>query len=77
MRGAAVEFGDARLPERFWQKVTPCPMTGCWLWTGSHVDGYGASPESTTRRTGSRLLPCPARSRMDSFSIISAAFAAA
>lgn len=26
---------DARLPARFWSKVAPCPMTGCWLWIGS------------------------------------------
>lgn len=37
-----VEFGDARLPERFWNKVTFAP-TGCWLWTGAAngSGGYG------------------------------------
>lgn len=40
-----VNFGDQRLPDRFWDKTIPCPMSGCWLWiasvsvTGS--DGYG------------------------------------
>jgi hypothetical protein len=36
------EFGDNRLPERFWNKVHPCPMTGCWLWmASSNRGGYG------------------------------------
>lgn len=32
--------------QRFWQYVSPCPNTGCWLWTGSasrhksNVDTY-------------------------------------
>lgn len=39
-------FGDARLSESFWNKVSPCPMTGCWLWTASlKPDGYGRSYE--------------------------------
>lgn len=25
--------------ERFWQNVAPCPMSGCWLWTGSRQGG--------------------------------------
>jgi hypothetical protein len=36
-----VNFGDARLPARFWDKVAPCPMSGCWLWTARLDDGYG------------------------------------
>jgi hypothetical protein len=37
-----VNLHDARLPERFWKKVTPEPSTGCWLWTGSTTEsGYG------------------------------------
>lgn len=37
-----MRFLDDRLPDRFWRKVNPDPMTGCWLWTG-HLDrgGYG------------------------------------
>lgn len=27
-------WGDERLPERFWDKVYPCPMSGCWIWGG-------------------------------------------
>lgn len=35
-------FGDARLPESFWQRVYPEPMSGCWLWSGSlNGNGYG------------------------------------
>lgn len=29
-----VQFGDERLPERFWSKVQSCPMSGCRLWVG-------------------------------------------
>lgn len=31
---AAVNFGDARLPDQFWDNVMPCPISGCWTWTG-------------------------------------------
>ena len=35
-------FGDPCLPDSFWQKVSPCPMSGCWLWIGATSDaGYG------------------------------------
>ncbi len=27
-------FGDERLPSSFWDRVSPCPMSGCWIWTG-------------------------------------------
>lgn len=37
-----MNFLDERLPPRFWAKVQPCPMTGCWLWIGAQRDGYGA-----------------------------------
>lgn len=38
-----VKFGDARLPDRFWDKVQPEPNTGCWFWTaGCNGGGYGA-----------------------------------
>lgn len=32
---------DPRLSTRFWNWVTPEPNTGCWLWTGPLVGGYG------------------------------------
>ena len=35
------EFGDARLPERFWNKVQIAP-DGCWVWTAAlNEKGYG------------------------------------
>lgn len=34
-------FGDDRLPERFWGKVSVEPNTGCWLWTATCSGGYG------------------------------------
>lgn len=34
---------DLRLPIRFWDKVSPCPVSGCWLWTGAITSqGYGS-----------------------------------
>ena len=37
---ATVEFGDARLSERFWSKVEPVD-SGCWEWTASKFpQGY-------------------------------------
>lgn len=38
-----MKIDDPRLPERFWMKVVPEPMTGCWLWTGvqNRSRGYG------------------------------------
>lgn len=27
---------DERLPARVWDKISPCPITGCWLWTGTY-----------------------------------------
>lgn len=36
------QFGDSRLPERFWDKCIPDPNGGCWLWIGSIIhEGYG------------------------------------
>jgi hypothetical protein len=37
-----MNFLDARLPSRFWDKVTPEPMSGCWLWLGA-TDKHGYS----------------------------------
>lgn len=37
-----MNFGDPRLPEKFWARLQPCPATGCWLWTGAtNLKGYG------------------------------------
>ncbi len=47
-----MNFGDARLPDRFWDKVSPCPMSGCWLWFAAETNGYGyyALTTKVTRR---------------------------
>jgi hypothetical protein len=37
-----MNFGDPRLPGRFWSKCIPEPNSGCWLWTAYlDRDGYG------------------------------------
>ncbi|MGI9297058.1 MAG: HNH endonuclease signature motif containing protein [Gammaproteobacteria bacterium] len=33
---------DSRLPDRFWDKISPEPNSGCWLWLGyTQPNGYG------------------------------------
>ncbi len=32
---AVVNFGDPRIEDRIWDKIAPCPTTGCWLWTAT------------------------------------------
>lgn len=34
-------WGDPRLPDRFWNKCVPEPMGGCWLWIGANYPPYG------------------------------------
>lgn len=57
----SLDFGDTRLPERFWDRVFPEPNTGCWLWGGAEdrkfirargtYDAYGIyRHEGRTRR---------------------------
>jgi hypothetical protein len=47
-----INFGDERLPAKVWDRVHPCPMTGCWLWAAGLSDaGYG-----TLRRDGKNTL---------------------
>jgi hypothetical protein len=41
MKPWAANFGDERLPCRFWEKVYPCPMSGCWVWLAAADRGYG------------------------------------
>ena len=48
-------FGDERLPARFWDKVSPEPNTGCWLWTASGKLGYGAFRFDGRQRQAHRL----------------------
>ncbi len=41
LRDRGIEFGDPRLPKRFWAKVT-ITENGCWEWTGAtNGNGYG------------------------------------
>lgn len=36
------QFGDTRLPVRFWSKVQPEYNSGCWLWAATaNEKGYG------------------------------------
>lgn len=53
--GTVVNFDDPRLPPRFWDKVAPCPMSGCWLWT-AYIDprGYGRIRMVTNKGKASR-----------------------
>lgn len=37
-----MRFGEQSLPDRFWERVMPEPMSGCWLWTARLCHrGYG------------------------------------
>ena len=56
MRGFA-NFGDERLPERFWSKVQPCPMSGCWIWTGALFNSGYAELNSERQPDGTRMPP--------------------
>ena len=42
-------FGDARLPDRFWQKIEVSDL-GCWVWTATRTYGYGKFRLSNPRR---------------------------
>jgi hypothetical protein len=67
-----VNWGDKRLPERFWRKVAPCPMSGCWLWAASlNHKGYGWHHSSGKNHYGHRIAyealmgPIPAGMQLD------------
>lgn len=48
-------FLDGRLPQRFWDKISPCPMTGCWIWMGNiNRGGYGSFHFGPRRLPGRR-----------------------
>ena len=37
-----LNWGDSRIPQRVWDKILPCPMSGCWIWTACvNPEGYG------------------------------------
>lgn len=46
-----MDYGDAVLPERYWDKVYPCPLTGCWLWGGAEHDKLPYGLWRVERRT--------------------------
>lgn len=51
-----MNFLDDRLPILYWNKLAPCPITGCWLWTGYVTkQGYGvhgrSAPHSQSKLT--------------------------
>lgn len=47
-----MQWGDSRLPDKFWERVVPEPMNGCWLWVGGQTSaGYGTYKSSTSHRT--------------------------
>lgn len=49
-----VEFGDERLPDKFWAKVVE---TGsCWEWNGNKVYGYGQFYFNGKSRRAHRLI---------------------
>lgn len=53
----SVEFGDPRLPERFWKKVEPND-TGCWIWKGAIKEQKGGRRYGTyTHDSRQRQVP--------------------
>lgn len=55
MADAMVAFGDERLPERIWRRLTVAP-DGCWIWSGALVKGYGYVHFDGRHRYVHRLL---------------------
>lgn len=50
------KLNDARLPERFWDKVCVDPASRCWVWQGSLVQkGYGMSTLDGRRTRAHRV----------------------
>lgn len=45
-----MRYGDPRVRESWWDKIYPEPNTGCWLWSGAQVDGYGQSGRGLIHR---------------------------
>lgn len=61
-----MNFGDARLPVRFWERVRECPTSGCWIWEGPRcgkgygrvsIDGVAGSTHRLTLSTISPITP--------------------
>lgn len=35
-------FFNPMVPTRVWKRIQPCPISGCWIWTGENTNlGYG------------------------------------
>ena len=50
------EFGDARLPDRFWDKIRVNCDTGCWEWRAQiSRHGYGVSSQEGRPRPAHRV----------------------
>jgi hypothetical protein len=51
------EYGDPRMIDRFWKKVSVDAATGCWIWTaGINSLGYGHYWHAGSMRRAHRLL---------------------
>ena len=50
-----ISYGDARMPEAFWDRVVPAP-TGCWAWVGPQTNGYGQYSASRTSKLAHRSV---------------------
>jgi hypothetical protein len=53
-----VNFLDERLPARFWDKCTPEPNSGCWLWFAAG-DRYGRIGDHAAHRVAYQALVGP------------------
>jgi hypothetical protein len=47
-------WGDERLPQRFWDKTIPEPNSGCWLWTGTREHRASKSSRPIFYRSGTK-----------------------
>lgn len=45
-----IQFGDERVASHIWDKLSPCPVTACWLATCALRNGYGCA------RIGGRMV---------------------
>jgi hypothetical protein len=54
------------LPDRFWERVSPEPNTGCWLWTGAEFrGGYGRLGPRLAHRMAYEALVGPVPEGLD------------
>lgn len=38
---SVTQYGDPRIPDRIWTKISPAPISGCWVWSGTTVSSHG------------------------------------